>query len=62
MSVNKIQSELLVELSTEEQQFLSGGKKGVLEGIGDFIYGGRTFPAIYKVIVRNLPNIEEREK
>jgi hypothetical protein len=47
MSVNKIQSELLVELSTEEQQYLSGGKKGVLESTGDFVYGGRTFPAIY---------------
>ncbi|GAX38336.1 hypothetical protein [Nodularia sp. NIES-3585] len=28
MSVQSIQSELLVELSTEEQQLLSGGRRG----------------------------------
>ncbi|MFN7515403.1 MAG: hypothetical protein ACLBM4_08295 [Dolichospermum sp.] len=59
MSVNTIESELLVELSKQEQQLLSGGKKGVLEGTGDFVYGGRTFPATITVKVRNLPNIEE---
>jgi hypothetical protein len=61
MSVNKIESELIVELSKQEQQLLSGGasEKGVLEGTGDFVYGGRTFPATYKVKVKNLPAIEE---
>ncbi|MDB9455705.1 hypothetical protein PN478_10755 [Dolichospermum circinale CS-534/05] len=62
MSVNTIESELLVELSKQEQQLLSGGKKGVLEGTGDFVYGGRTFPATFTVTVRNLPDIEKREE
>ncbi|MFM6179909.1 MAG: hypothetical protein ACKPA8_00050 [Dolichospermum sp.] len=62
MSVNTIESELLVELSKQEQQLLSGGAKGVLEGTGEFVYGGRTFPASYKVKVRNLPNIEKEEE
>ena len=40
MSVNKIESELIVELSKQEQQLLSGGasEKGVLEAKGDFLY------------------------
>ena len=59
MSVNRIESELLVELSKQEQQLLSGGatEKGVLEGTGNFVYGGQTFPATYKVTIRNLPDI-----
>jgi hypothetical protein len=38
MSVNTIESELLVELSKQEQQLLSVGAKGVLEAKGDFLY------------------------
>ena len=59
MSDNTIESELLVELSKQEQQLLSGGKKGVLEGTGNFVYGGQTFPATFKVTVRNLPDITQ---
>lgn len=62
MSVNRIESELLVELSKQEQQLLSGGAKGVLEGTGDFLYGGQKFPATITVKVRNLPEIEKREE
>jgi hypothetical protein len=62
MSVNRIESELLVELSKQEQQLLSGGAKGVLEGTGDFLYGGQKFPATITVKVSNLPNLPKREE
>ena len=59
MSVNTIESELLVELSKQEQQLLSGGAKGVLEAKGDFVYGRQKFPATITVKVKNLPEITQ---
>ena len=57
MSVNTIESELLVELSKQEQQLLSGGAEGVLSAKGNFVYGGRNFPATIRVTVRRLPKL-----
>ena len=61
MSVNKIESELIVELSKHEQQLLSGGAsaKGVLEAKGDFVYGRQNIPATITVKVKNLPEITQ---
>jgi hypothetical protein len=59
MSFNRIESELLVELSKQEQQLLSGGVKGLLETKGDFVYGRKKFPATITVKVRNLPEINQ---
>ncbi|MBS9392299.1 MAG: hypothetical protein ACOVOV_10840 [Dolichospermum sp.] len=56
MSVNTIQSDLLFDLSTEEQQLISGGKEGTITvNNARFRYGGRTYPATIKVRVTGLP-------
>lgn len=49
-------SDLLVELSTQEQQMLSGGQeKGRLNAQGNFIYNGQTYPAEVRVRIYGLP-------
>ncbi|MDB9439154.1 hypothetical protein BMF77_01908 [Dolichospermum sp. UHCC 0315A] len=55
MSVNTIQSDLLFDLSTEEQQLISGGKEGTIRANGRFRYGGRSYPATINVRVTGLP-------
>jgi hypothetical protein len=62
MSVNTIESELLVDLSKQEQQLLSGGATGVLEAKGDFVYDGRKFPATITVTVKKLPKLPKLPK
>ncbi len=55
MSVNTIQSDLLFDLSTEEQQLISGGREGTITANGRFRYGRRTYPATINVRVTGLP-------
>jgi len=50
------ESNLLVELSTQEQQMLSGGQEnGRLNAQGNFIYNGQTYPAEIRVRIYGLP-------
>jgi hypothetical protein len=55
MSNKTISSNLLIELSIDEQQLLTGGEKGKIDAIGNFIYGGAVYPATIKIRVENLP-------
>lgn len=55
MSVNTIESELIVELSKQEQQLLSGGAKGVIEAKGTFLYKDKSYPVTLSGTVKNLP-------
>jgi hypothetical protein len=55
MSINTIQSDLLFDLSTEEQQLISRGKVGTIKTNGRFRYRGRSYPATIDARVTGLP-------
>ncbi len=60
MSIQSIKSDLLVDLSTEEQQLLSGGVDGFIRTRGVLRYGDRRYPVRLFGIVRGLPESEDR--
>jgi hypothetical protein len=55
MSNQTISSDLVADLSLDEQQLLSGGSNGVIRTTGTFNYNGRGYPATIDIRVRNLP-------
>ncbi len=55
--LTSLSSDLLVELSPQEQQLISGGARGIITGRGKFRYGNRTYPATILVRLRNLPSL-----
>ncbi|MEH2187685.1 MAG: hypothetical protein V7K64_16150 [Nostoc sp.] len=61
MSIQTIKSDLLVDLSTEEQQLLSGGIIGRIRTRGVFRYGNRRYPVRLFGIVRGLPESNGEE-
>lgn len=61
MSIQSIQSDLLVDLSTDEQQLLSGGKAGFIRARGTFRYAGKKYPLALVGIVRDLPG-DDKDK
>ncbi len=59
MSIQTIQSDLLVDLSTEEQQLLSGGETGRIRARGILRYGDRRYPVRLFGVVTGLPDSRE---
>ncbi|BAZ81259.1 hypothetical protein PN497_16685 [Sphaerospermopsis kisseleviana CS-549] len=55
MSNQTISSDLVIDLSIDEQQLINGGEKGTLDATGDFVYGDQLYPATIKIRVRGLP-------
>ncbi|MEH2108645.1 hypothetical protein [Nostoc sp.] len=61
MSIQTIKSDLFVDLSTEEQQLLSGGVIGRIRTVGVLRYGNRRYPVRLFGIVRGLPESNGEE-
>ncbi|MEH2272718.1 MAG: hypothetical protein V7K68_30565 [Nostoc sp.] len=54
MSIQAITSDLIVDLSTEEQQLLSGGVSGSIKTKGTLKFGGKSFPISLSGTVKGL--------
>ncbi|MFW9257481.1 hypothetical protein [Nostoc sp. CALU 546] len=59
MSIRTMKSDLLVDLSTEEQQLLSGGENGFIRTRGVLRYGEKRYPVQLFGIVRGLPESKD---
>jgi hypothetical protein len=55
MSNQTISSDLVADLSIDEQQFISGGRTGTIKANGRFLYKGKRYPAEIDVKVTGLP-------